>query len=329
MVKQLKFTVGNMRCGYKTVEIFVGNGKVAYKILRNEFKPVDKNQVIADIDESLFDKLDALNIPAWEKIYGDDNSNGVHWTLTFRDDDEKIYRSRGTNAFPDAWDDFLDLLDALVPEIQFIDGNRIDGLELTLTHGNTCERLTLTRSDETLTLDKNSSTHSYRLDAADTKKFLTVCQKFFDALEVTEDNVCDTTLAVKFKRHDESATEFTAAYSEFAMPGVVKFAEEIHAFADDLTAEIFAPENIRRIDAERIVLCKVQFKGNYKSYTYRTVDETLAVGDVVDVPVGRNNDIVQARIVDISYFDADDTPFSLDKIKTVAGKHAGNGWDNY
>ena len=325
----LKFTIGTVQRGYKSVEILIGDSfaQVGYKILRNEFKPVDKNQSVANVDNDWLYELYEINIPLWEKFYGD-GSNGVQWSLTLRDS-ENICRSRGTNAFPDGWDDFLDCLDALVPEMQFIDGNRIDGLELTLTHGDTCERLNLTRADETLTLDKNSSTHSYRLGTNGTKKFLAVCQKFFDALEVTDDNLCEMKLAVKLTHHDESTTEITATYSEFAMPGVVKFAEAIHEFMPDLTAKIFVPENIRLIDAEKIILCKVQFKGSYKSYTYRTEDETLAVGDVVDVPVGRNNDIVQARIVDIGYFDADDTPFPPDKIKTVAGKHAGNGWENY
>lgn len=327
MAKYLKFTVGNNLRGYKTVEIHVDGAQVAYKILRNEFKPVDKNQSVANVGDDWLGKLDALDIPAWEKFYGDGSSD-VQWSLTLRDG-EKICRSRGTNAFPDAWDDFLDLLDALVPEMQFIDGNRIDALELTLTHGDICERLTLARADETLTLEKNSSTHIYRLGTNGTKNFLNICQKFFDNLEITDDNVCVMNLAVKMTRHDGNSTSSTAAYSEFAMPGVVKFAEAIHEFMPDLTAKIFVPENIRLVDAEKIILCKVQFKGSYKSYTYRTEDETLAVGDVVDVPVGRNNDIVQARIVDIGYFDADDTPFAPEKIKTVAGKHVGNGWENY
>ena len=328
MSKQIKFSVGTVQRGYKSVEISVEGKQVTYKILRNEFKPVDKNSVVADVAEDWIDKLDALNIFDSEKNYVGGNSNDLQWSLTFKDG-EKIYRGRGSNAFPDAWDDFLDLLDALVPEMKFIDGNRIDGLDLTLAGGNRSEHLSLTRGDETLTLEKNSSTHAYSLGADGTKKFLDICQKFFDALEVTDDNACDKKLSVKLIRHDQSATEFSAAYSEFAMPGVVKFAEEIQTFAQDLTAEIFSPENIRRIDAEKIILCKVQFKGNYKSYTYRAEDETLAVGDVVDVPVGRNNDMTQARIVDIGYFDAEDAPFPLDKIKMIIGKHVGNDWENY
>ena len=185
----LKFTVGNNVRGYKSVEILVGDSfaHVGYKILRNEFNPVDKNQSVAQVDNNWHNRFRALNIPAWEKFY-DGGSNGVQWSLTLRDG-ENIYRSRGTNAFPDAWDDFSDLLDALVPDMQFIDGNRIDGLDLTLTHGERFERLTLSRGDGRLTLEKIFSTHVYRFDAEGTKKFLVVCQKFFDNLEVTDDNV--------------------------------------------------------------------------------------------------------------------------------------------
>ena len=326
MAKNLKFTVGNNLHGYKTIELQIDGTQVTYKILRNEFKPVDKNQSVANVNETWLDILDALNIPAWEKFYGG-GSNGVQWSLTLRDG-EKFYLSRGSNAFPDAWDDFLDLLDVIVPDMQFIDGNRIDALELVLTHDERTERLTLLRTKRILTLEKNYSTHIYGLSAEGTKNFLAVCQKFFDNLEVTDDNVCEMKLAVNMKRHDGTQTEGTAPYSEFAMPNVVKFAEAIHEFMPDLTAKIFVPENIRLIDAEKIILCKVQFKGSYKSYTYRAEDETLSVGDLVDVPVGRNNDVTQAKIVDIGYFDAQDAPFSLEKIKFIVGKHVSQAWED-
>ena len=323
MSKQIKFSVGNVERGYKSVEICVDGDKVTYKILRNEFKPVDKTPKVVTIDR--LEDFDALDIFAWEKNYvGDKTSDDLQWSLTLRDGD-KIYRGRGSNAFPAAWNNFLDWLDALVPEMKFIDGNRIDGIELILPN----EFLSLTRGGETLTIEKISSTHTYSLGAVGTKDFLDVCQKFFDALEVTDDTACKKKIFIRLNRHDETTTEFSTPYSEFAVPGVVKFADEIHEFAADLAAEIFAPENIRRIDADKIILCKVQFSGNYKSYTYRAEDETFTVGDIVDVPVGRNNDVTQARIVDIGYFDAQDAPLPLDRIKTIIGKHAGNAWENY
>ena len=111
---------------------------------------------------------------------------------------------------------------------------------------------------------------------------------------------------------------------------MTKFIEVIKDFASDLSAEIFAPINDDdQNKPDKYIFCKVQFKGSYKSYTYRTEDKTLSVGDVVDVPVGRNNDIAQARIVEIGYFDEEEAPFPIERIKVIIGKHVANDWENY
>lgn len=62
MNTRIKFSVGNVRRGYKSVEISVDGTKVEYKILRNEFKPVDKNPVVGNVNKNLSDDLDSLNI---------------------------------------------------------------------------------------------------------------------------------------------------------------------------------------------------------------------------------------------------------------------------
>ena len=331
MSKWIKFSVGNVRRGYKSVEISIDGTKVEYKILRNEFNPVEKNSVVVNVDENFSDDLSALNIFTWEKNYrGEEISDGVQWTLTFTDGDE-IYRGRGTNAYPDTWNDFLDCLDALIPEMKFIDGKRLERVELRLSReDNIFEELTVNRGDNLLTLEKNSSTHTYHLSIEETKNFLDTCQKYFETLEVNDGENHDLKISVNLQRHDAGEENFTMPYNDFSMPGIVKFAEEIHAFAADLSAEIFSPETLHITnEAERFILCKVQFKGNYKPYTYRAEDETLAVGEIVDVPVGRNNDVTQAKIVDIGYFDEDELPIPLDKIKLIIGKHTGNAWDNY
>ena len=331
MGNQIKFSVGNTQRGYKSVEISLGDTKIEYKILRNGLNPVKKNSVTVNVDKNSSDALDSLNIFAWEKNYVGDKISGEQWSLTFQNG-EKIYRGRGSNAYPDNWDDFLDWLDVLIPEMNFIDGKRVDAVEMSLSRADDeiFEDLTVNRRENLLTLEKNSSTHTYHLSIDETKNFLDVCQKYFENLEVNAAEDYIPKISVKLQRHDGSTTDFSAPYNDFSMPDVAKFAEEIHAFASDLSAEIFSPEALHITnDAEKFILCKVQFKGNYKSYTYRAEDETFAVGDVVDVPVGRNNDVTQAKIVDIGYFDEDELPIPLDRIKSIIGRHTGNAWDNY
>ena len=339
MSKHLKFTVGKDSSGYKTVEISIGDKQIEYKILRNELNPVDKNQKFSvPAPEGWIDEFNALNIFGWEKTYvGDKNSDGERWQLTLKDG-KKIYHGRGANAHPDDWDEFLDLLDALIPEIEFLDGKRVESIELRLSRDEPkdelqiIEKLTLARYKETLIIKKESSAHAYNLGMEDTKNFLDVCQKYFGGLEVNdflEKFETPTKLFYLLNLHDGTNISGLKSFNDHAMTGIVPFIKEIHSFAADLSAEIFSPDvlNVNN-DNEKIILCKVQFKGNYKSYTYRAEDETLAVGDVVDVPVGRNNDVTQAKIVDIGYFDAAEAPCPVDKIKMIIGKHVANEWES-
>ena len=327
---RLKFTVGNAVRGYKSVEISIVDAQIEYKILRNELNHVDKEKIFRVPAEKFWlDGLNSLKIFEWEPNYFKKSSDGVQWSLTFGDD-EKIYRGRGVNSFPDDFETLLDLLDALIPEMNFVDGNRIDGIELNLSRQSDSfvEKLSLTRAASTLTIEKSTSTHSYRLKADDTKTFLDICRKFFDGIELTHVDAAKTLLVGKLSRHNGTEINFSAEFGEDFMTGIVDFAEKIHAFAPDLTAEIFSPEKVRRLEPEKIILCKVQFKGNYKSYTYRA-DDDFFVGDVVDVPVGRNNDVAQAKIVEVSCFDIDNTPFPVEKIKTIIGKHVFGEWEDF
>lgn len=325
MIKQLKFTVGGVASGYKSVEININGKKVTYKILRDGLLAVGKkNSPAVKVPDEWLAELDALNIFSWEENYSSDVS-GELWTLTF-ESGKKIYRGRGANAYPEEWTRFLDWLDALIPELEFINRKRLERVTF-----NYCdEKLTLDRRAETLTLDKKISSHVYEL-GANTKKFFDACQKLIDGIEVEDADLSSgSRVGIEVTLHDGTTENFETLYNENFLPGLTNFLEELHAFANDLTAEIFSPTPIDVVANQgKLILCKVQFSGSFKHYTYRTDDETLAVGDEVDVPVGRNNDTNQARIVEIGYFDEYEAPFPLERIKKIIGKHVAADWENY
>ncbi len=69
-----------------------------------------------------------------------------------------------------------------------------------------------------------------------------------------------------------------------------------------------------------IIYLSVVFGDSGKRYYYKTEDDTIEVGDQVVVPVGNNG---KERIVDVvkkSYFQTDDVPMSIDKVKDVIAK---------
>ena len=326
MSRHIKFTIGNAQHGYKSVEVSFRGGKVTAKILRGGLLNVDKkNPRVVEETESRLAELDALDIFSWQENYSSTSCGGLQWQLTFTEG-RKIHHTGGTNTYPENFERFLDWLDDLFPEMEFVNRKRFE--RMTIDYSN--ERLTLDRSDKTLTLDKKNSTHIYDLGGDNAKKIFDTCQKFLDGIETRDSDINFSTLA-KFElvRHDKTVETFETRYNENFLPGLTKFIGELKAVTADLTADIFDIETAEVAPRQgKYIFCKVQFKGNYKPYTYRTDDETLAVGDIVDLPVGRNNDISQARISDIYYAEEFEAPYPIDRIKKIIGKHTGNAWDN-
>lgn len=328
MAKQIKFTIGNVAGGYKSVEIGIAGGKVSYQILRGGLLDVSKKIAHAvKVPDTWLAELEDLDIFSWEENYSSERRGGLQWELTFKSG-KKSYRGRGNNAYPENFARFLDWLDVLVPELEFVDRRRLE--RLTLEYSD--ESMIIDRQDKTLTIDKKISAHSYDMGDS-TKKIFDACQKLFDDIENRDvDSNSSSRVVFEIVRHDGSMETFETLYNENFLPGLTKFLNEVQTLVNDLQAEIFKPspmEIVPQRTGGKYILCKVQFQGSYKHYTYSTDDETLATGDIVDVPVGRYNEIRQARIVEIGYFDEYDLPLPLDRIKKLIGKHVSNEWENY
>ncbi len=324
MARYLKFTIGSATIGYKTIEIFIKGSSASYKILRSGLLDVDKKiSPVVKISTEQLNELDALEIFSWEKNYSSEAPAETRWELLFNDG-KKIYRGQGAGAYPKNWEQLLDWLNDLAPELEFINSNRLE--KFTLNYSE--ESLTLDRRDKTLTIDKKNSSHIY--DAGDDiKKFFDSCQSILDEIELADSNF-SSQAKIEIVRHDGSAETFETLYNENFLPGLMNFIEEIQTCADDLTAKIFCPLPTEiEPPRSKYILCKVRFKESYKPYTYRTDDETLAVGDVVDVPAGRSNEVAQARIVEIGYFNDYELPYPLSRIKKIIGKHIAADFENY
>ena len=340
MAKYVKFTVGGFFVGYKTVEIAIVRDTATYKILRNGLLDVDKKKSPdLKVSDKWLKKLDALKIFNWQKDYfNPEILDGTQWELVFKDG-EKIYRGNGSNNYPENWEKFLDWLDELIPELEFVNRKRIEKVTLDYSRESAIgymisECLTLDRHEKILTLDEKNAyvfaNHIYSLGEAEDRLF-DACQEFFDALEVqNSDRRYPAQVKIEIVRHDGSIEEFETAFAEKFLPGVTNLMKELQNCAIDLKAEIFSPLPVEKTFTQgKYIFCKVQFSGSYKHYTYQTDDETLAVGDLVDVPVGRNNDVNQAKIVEIGYFDEYEAPYPIDRIKKIIGKHVADEWENY
>lgn len=334
--KQLKFTVGSVAEGYKTVEIVIkSKGVISYRVFRSGLLNVDKKIVDnVEVSEEWLAELAELNIFDWKENYLSGTCGGTQWELALSVA-QKSYHGHGSNAYPENWERFLDWLDALIPELEFVNRKRLEKITLDYSRESSVgytisEKLMLDRREKILMLDKLNSSHCYKL-GNDVEKIFDAAQNFLDASEPDELNAdYPAQLKVQLLRHDGSTENFDAIYNELCLPGLAKFIDVLKSFITDLTAEILTPVPLEIAPPQgKYILCKVQFNGSYKHYTYQTDDETLAVGDEVDVPVGKNNDVNHARIVEIGYFDEYELPMPLEKIKTIIGKHIATEWENY
>ena len=79
--------------------------------------------------------------------------------------------------------------------------------------------------------------------------------------------------------------------------------------------------------AKKNRFCSVEFDEGGKSYYYLTENDTLAIGDFVFVPVGKDGRTAIVEIVNIEYFPEDKVPFPLEKVKRIIRKCTDDDFD--
>lgn len=68
------------------------------------------------------------------------------------------------------------------------------------------------------------------------------------------------------------------------------------------------------------IFCSVTFDEGQKSYYYLTEDDGIEVNDFVIVPAGKDNHEAIVKVVNIEYFNDDNVPLPIDKIKHIIRK---------
>ena len=87
--------------------------------------------------------------------------------------------------------------------------------------------------------------------------------------------------------------------------------------------EILSPFNYdkRKRCKDELIFCSVVFNHyDDKSYYYITDDDSIEVGDRVVVPVGSDNQPVEAEVVKVEYFKEEDAPYPVKKTKRIIRK---------
>lgn len=73
--------------------------------------------------------------------------------------------------------------------------------------------------------------------------------------------------------------------------------------------------------SDEYIYCSVTFGESYNTYDYLTDDDSIEVGDLVIVPVGKDNHQVVVEVVKIRYYQENKVPYPIDKTKKIIRKY--------
>lgn len=68
------------------------------------------------------------------------------------------------------------------------------------------------------------------------------------------------------------------------------------------------------------IYCGVLLPFSNRPYSFRTEDETVQIGDTVIVPVGKENEAMEGKVVSIGKYMRSGVPFPVEKTKFILEK---------
>ena len=124
MLKFLRFNIGGFFDGYDEIRLWIYKHSAKYEVLAMNFHRIEdfnlyeKKRLPLSNPERL-SEWDALDVNSWADEYYQCACDGTQWRLTYREDGKETRRINGSNAYPPQWKQFIEWLDALMPEMRF------------------------------------------------------------------------------------------------------------------------------------------------------------------------------------------------------------------
>lgn len=295
--------------------------------------------------EDWLEKMDQLDFSAWEDEYSSEGLvlDGIQWFLQVEEEGRPARRISGDNAYPEEWNEFLELLDEVVPEAGLISPHRVEKLALYFQHRfqeyrrgraywvEYSESLVVERKTRKIRYLRQFSpeatiTQEYHLPGLITK-LLDALDELLEDFSSSQAQGLDTALPVmevSIFRHDGQIDQAVFPYHRREVPEVwPALMEEIRValsglrrFGDIFDADLF---NLG-VKPGEYIYCSVYFEGSGKFYHYRTTDDTLRPGDQVMVPVGPENHLRRGTIRSVEYYEENEVPYPLAQTKFILRK---------
>jgi len=257
MLEELKFSIGGME-GWTTVDVKVENGIVHY-ITENAFCGQEEETKLNMTDSKLFlQKIEELKIGKWKAKYQPPEEiiicDGTQWQIDYKEEGKRCRHIHGDNAYPDNWDDFIEIMDILYP---FIDADAIQSvcIGFYMTNPKYREQIDINRKDgvvmyETI-FENGSRMFSMYVDKTGVREFLDeMTYSELPKANTNDDGLMgENTIVGKYKCriicHSQEELNFEGIYDRDGVPD--NWADFINVIRDFLKGyerrELFNPEH--------------------------------------------------------------------------------------
>lgn len=161
------------------------------------------------------------------------------------------------------------------------------------------------------------------LDSFDADNSFFYCEEDSDEVLETDTEKSTYRLTIDYKKESQYVVE--GRFDKHGLPeDFPKLAETISAFLYYFSVgELFDPQLYRKTHRcqSEYIFCSVRFSEGQKSYYYWTDDDSIGIGDYVVVPAGKNNHEAIVQVVNVAYFDKDETPLPIEHTKKIIRKY--------
>ena len=266
--------------------------------------------------------------------------DGIQWSLDVKYEGKRCRHIQGSNAFPNDWYYFLDLMERFYP---FSEPEQIDKAELNIEKHYDIPSdgvfLPFTQRD-CLIIDRRKRIVEYKRDNGNTIITNSVVGDEADDVlwhietllpkmksSVSLDSELAPVLNMKVTYHTGEIFKLRTSFNRLGLPYEWdEFASSILRCFDRygdcgllLSKELYMSG---RKNGEYIYL-SVSFQNSEsgKLYYYLTNDDSISVGDQVVVPVGNEGNQRICNVKKIEYFPANEVPMSIEKVKYIIGKY--------
>ena len=359
MLELLKLRIDGFGVGESSINIWTQNGRLRYSYDRSplDTDPSIIVKVPKSIADDFLSKLQDIHVYRWKDHYEKETAETgkhfshmkAHWGLIYKEVGGETLSFSGNDAYPKNWKTFMDLINNLVNESQSMHLNGLSHMDIDFHDTHILEGYDAISQKpvkkavpyrETLSLDRKegmlryvqfpndhtSVKHEYSVPEI-IDYLLGNCERYFHDFEkrpYEHVNHRQASISVHLFYRNGRNVSFTRTYDRSGIP------DDWHELLDDLhdTMAFFGlygplfDENLYKHgvkNGEFIYLFVSDTRG--RSHYFRTLDDTLNVGDLVIIPDRNISRKKIAMISEIVYCTADNVPCPLNETGFIIGRY--------